>query len=80
MLSLHTSCTMLHLTYIRMYLDCGHLIGNINHMDCDVDVLVNVHPSSSALTATVKHSYKKLEGRTCNYSMPTGHKSLYKAA
>lgn len=55
--SVHTICS------VSPYLDWRQLVRNVDHMDSDIDVLVDVHPSPAALTASVKHSNKKLGGR-----------------
>lgn len=47
---------------VSPYLDWGQLVRDVDHMDGDVDVLIDVHPSPATLTASVKHSDKKLGG------------------
>ena len=54
--SVYTICS------VSPYLDWGQLVRDVDHMDSDIDVLVDVHPSPAALTASVKHSNKKLGG------------------
>lgn len=48
-----SQCSLLH---TAPYLDSGYLVRYVDHMDCDIDVLVNIHSSPAALTTTVIYS------------------------
>ena len=51
--STHTPLPTLH---TAPYLNGGYLVGHVDHMDCDIDVFVNVHSSPTALATTIINS------------------------